>query len=131
MVALIPNPLNPLLGILPLPLQPPLNLTVVIEHIKIIFPYSPKKNKANPIAEYSTLYPDTNSASASGKSNGCRFVSANADTKNLLLIGNNGSAYHTSVCALTISVKFADPAHINTDTTMNPIDTSYDTICAA
>ena len=96
-----------------------------------MFPYSPKKNNANPIAEYSTLYPDTNSASASGKSNGCRFVSANAETKNLLIIGNKGLTYHTSSCARTIPDKFPVPAHINTDTTMNPIETSYDTICAA
>ena len=96
-----------------------------------MFPHSPKKNKANPIPEYSTLYPDTNSASASGRSNGCRFVSANADTKNLLIIGNNGLTYHTVSCDRTISVKFADPVHLNTDTTINPMDTSYQTICAA
>jgi len=47
-----------------------------------IFEYSPNENKANPIAEYSTLYPETNSASASGKSNGCLLVSAKADVKN-------------------------------------------------
>jgi len=76
--------------------HPPKNLTVVLELIKIMFPYSPKKNRAKPIAEYSTLYPETNSASASGKSNGCRFVSARADTKNLLLIGNKGLTYQTS-----------------------------------
>ena len=42
-----------------------------------IFVYSAKKNTAKLIAEYSTLYPATNSASASGKSNGTLFVSAN------------------------------------------------------
>ena len=35
-----------------------------------MLPYSPSENNAKPKAEYSTLYPDTNSASASGKSNG-------------------------------------------------------------
>ena len=34
------------------------------------------KKNANGNPEYSTLYPATNSASASGKSNGVRFVSA-------------------------------------------------------
>jgi hypothetical protein len=34
------------------------------------------------MAEYSTLYPETNSASASGKSNGGRLVSAKVDIKN-------------------------------------------------
>jgi hypothetical protein len=42
----------------------------------IILPYSPKKNIAKRIAEYSRLYPATISASASGKSNGARLVSA-------------------------------------------------------
>jgi len=33
------------------------------------------------MAEYSTLYPETSSASASGKSKGCLFVSAKQDIK--------------------------------------------------
>ena len=59
--------------------------------INSIFAYSPKKNKAKLIAEYSTLYPETNSASASGKSKGCRFVSASIDTQNITNIGNKGT----------------------------------------
>jgi len=35
-----------------------------------------------PIEEYSTLYPETNSDSASGKSKGTLLVSANAVIKN-------------------------------------------------
>lgn len=50
--------------------HPPKNKSAVTKDIKIILPYSAKKKSANPIAEYSTLYPDTNSASASGKSKG-------------------------------------------------------------
>jgi|GEM_PF-2489275 len=42
--------------------------------------YSPKKNKAKLIEEYSTLKPATNSASASGKSKGTLLVSANTVT---------------------------------------------------
>jgi len=75
--------------------HPPKNNNVVTDEIKIILLYSAKKNKANPIAEYSTLYPDTNSASASGRSKGCRFVSANAQIKNKKNIGKRGKAYHT------------------------------------
>ena len=41
-----------------------------------MLPYSPKKKSPNDNEEYSTLYPATNSASASGKSNGALFVSA-------------------------------------------------------
>ena len=40
--------------------------------------YSPNKKSANQSDAYSTLYPDTSSDSASGKSNGLRFVSPNA-----------------------------------------------------
>jgi hypothetical protein len=39
--------------------QPPANKITVIAHIKIILLYSAKKKRANPIAEYSTLYPET------------------------------------------------------------------------
>jgi len=68
---------------------------VVTDEIKMILLYSARKNKANPIAEYSTLYPETNSASASGRSNGCLLVSAKAQIKNNTKIGNNGNAYQT------------------------------------
>ena len=34
-------------------------------------------------------------------------------------------------CARTISDRFSEPAHITTVTMTKPIDTSYDTICAA
>jgi len=52
---------------------------VIALHIKIILIFSPKKNCAKVIAEYSTKYPATNSASASGKSKGGLFVSARAE----------------------------------------------------
>ena len=74
--------------------QPPKNKITIKEHIKIILLYSAKKNNAKLIAEYSTLYPDTSSASASGKSKGCLFVSANAHIKKIINIGNNGIQYH-------------------------------------
>lgn len=35
--------------------EPPKNRILYNTHIEIIFEYSPKKNKAKPIAEYSTL----------------------------------------------------------------------------
>jgi len=43
--------------------------------------YSAKKNIAKAIDEYSTLYPATISASASGKSNGALLVSAKTEIK--------------------------------------------------
>jgi len=70
--------------------QPPKNKITLIELIINIFAYSPNENNAKPIAAYSTLYPETNSASASGKSKGWRFVSANAEVKNIKNKGKNG-----------------------------------------
>jgi hypothetical protein len=55
--------------------------------------YSAKKNIANVIEEYSTLYPATISASASAKSKGARFVSARTEIKNIIKTGNNGTIY--------------------------------------
>jgi len=58
--------------------------------INNIFAYSPRKKAANIIAEYSTLYPATSSASASGKSNGARLVSAKIEIKKIIEIGSKG-----------------------------------------
>jgi len=70
--------------------HPPTNIITVNALINIIDPYSAKKNKAKPILAYSTLKPETNSDSASGKSNGALFVSANIDIKNIKNNGKNG-----------------------------------------
>jgi len=58
-------------------IQPPKKKDTYIAEFTSIFVYSAKKNIAKFMAEYSTLYPATNSASASGKSKGTLFVSAN------------------------------------------------------
>lgn len=71
--------------------QPPQKNKTARLLIIIIFPYSAKKKRANAIAEYSTLYPATSSASASGKSNGVLFVSAREIIKNNIQNGNNGN----------------------------------------
>jgi hypothetical protein len=104
--------------------HPPKNNTDVIADIKIICEYSPKKNIANVIAEYSTLNPETNSDSPSAKSNGARFVSANADTKNITNAGICGTIYQISLCPITIPVRFNSPLLITTANIINPIDTS-------
>lgn len=72
--------------------HPPRNIITVKVLISIIEPYSAKKNRANPILAYSTLKPETNSDSASGRSNGARFVSAKIETKNMRNKGKNGTA---------------------------------------
>jgi hypothetical protein len=94
--------------------------------------YSPKKNKANVIELYSKLYPATNSASASGKSNGVRFVSAKIVIKKIIRIGGSSPANHImSSCILIISIKFKDPVHSAISTNVNPSDTSYEIIWEA
>jgi len=70
--------------------QPTRNIITVKTLIKIIDPYSAKKNRAKPILAYSTLKPETSSLSASGRSKGALFVSANIDTKNIKNKGKNG-----------------------------------------
>ncbi len=111
--------------------QPPKKRIVVTEDIKIILLYSAKKNKANPIAEYSTLYPDTSSASASGKSKGCLFVSANAHIKNNMKTGKRGKANQTPFWVDTISEKFNVRATTKTERTTAPKEISYEIIWAA
>jgi hypothetical protein len=61
--------------------QPPKNKIENKNDITSIWLYSAKKKKAKGREEYSILYPATNSDSASGRSKGVLFVSANAVTK--------------------------------------------------
>lgn len=104
--------------------QPPKNSIDINVDIIIMWEYSAKKNSANDIAEYSVLYPDTNSDSPSVRSNGARFVSANADTTNITNAGSCGTTYQISLWDVTIPVKFNSPLLITTDNIINPIDTS-------
>ena len=104
--------------------QPPKNNIETKALIKSILAYSPKKNKAKVIAEYSTLYPETNSASASGRSKGCLFVSASIDTQKMINIGSKGTQNHVLLWAITIVLKLKEPAQIHTLIIINPIETS-------
>eukprot|EP00965_Chrysotila_dentata_P055073 1827302-Pleurochrysis_carterae.AAC.1 len=58
--------------------------------ISIMEQYSARKNSAKPRLEYSTLKPETSSDSASGKSNGARFVSAKILTESIINREING-----------------------------------------
>ena len=64
--------------------HPPKNNTVATQDTKIILPYSARKKNANRIPLYSVKNPATNSLSASGKSNGVRFVSAIEEIMNTI-----------------------------------------------
>src|SRR6478736_5188895 len=89
--------------------QPPMNKIVVIAHIVAIATYSPSMNIMYGVEPYSTMKPATSSDSASTRSNGGRLVSASAETKNTMNIGNSGSQYQPKrpkrvFCASTMSV---------------------------
>src|SRR5205807_9652633 len=73
--------------------QPPRNRIVAMAHMVVTAMYSPRKNRRNGVAEYSTAKPATSSDSASTRSNGGRLVSASAETKKITNIGNSGSQY--------------------------------------
>jgi len=75
--------------------HPPRKNRALSPDIRMILLYSARKKRANPLAEYSTLYPETSSASASGRSKGCRFVSASVVTKKIRKIGNSGNTSQT------------------------------------
>src|SRR6185295_3284891 len=82
------------------------------------------------------MKPATSSESASTRSKGGRLVSARAEMKNTTNIGSNGNQYQPSnpyfvFWASTISDKFNEPAQSSTVMMTKPMDTSYDTICAA
>src|ERR1700730_15468848 len=116
--------------------QPPMNRIVVMAHMVRIATYSPKKNSKKGVDEYSTAKPATSSDSASTKSKGARLVSASAEIKKMMNIGNSGNQNQLKTpnrpsCALTMSVRLSDPTHNSTVMMTKPMETSYDTICAA
>jgi hypothetical protein len=105
-------------------IQPPRNTIQVKALINIIELYSAKKNKAKPILEYSTLNPETNSLSASGRSNGALFVSANILIKNISVKGNKGKTKKQKFCVIIISTRFNDPTKSKTVIKIKPIEIS-------
>src|SRR4051812_25573972 len=126
--------------------QPPRNRMVVKAHMVMIATYSPSMNSMYGVEPYSTMKPATSSDSASARSKGGRFVSARAEMKKITNIGNSGSQYqfrnvsHGSPMRLarpcvswawTMAVRFSEPAQSSTVMMTKPIETSYDTICAA
>jgi hypothetical protein len=74
-----------------LPRYPPINNITENMQIRTILAYSAKKKNTNILAECSVIKPDTNSDSASAKSNGALFVSAIHPMKNIKNKGNKGN----------------------------------------
>src|SRR5215203_6708802 len=109
--------------------QPPRNMMVANAHIVAIATYSPNMNNRYGVEPYSTMKPATSSDSASTRSNGGRLVSASAEMKKMMNIGNSGSQYQPSrpkrvFCASTISVMRSEPTHSSTVMMTKPIETS-------
>ncbi len=109
--------------------QPPKKQIATMHDIIIIELYSAKKKSAKPILEYSTLKPDTNSDSASGKSNGARFVSARILIRNIINSGKKGTIKKTKFWKATMLIKFMEPTHNKITIKISPKDTSYEIIC--
>src|SRR6266849_10384625 len=109
--------------------HPPMNRIVHMAHMVMIATYSPSMNKRYGVEPYSTMQPATSSDSASTRSNGGRFVSASAEMKKTMNIGNSGSQYqpnmpHRPSCASTILLRLSEPAHRSTVMITKPIETS-------
>src|SRR5262245_5862719 len=116
--------------------QPPRNMMVAMAHMVAIAVYSPSISIMYGVEPYSTMKPATSSDSASTRSNGGRLVSASAETKKMTNIGSSGSLtqptmQYLPVCASTISERLSEPTQSRTVMMTKPIETSYDTICAA
>src|SRR6187549_4251916 len=99
--------------------QPPRNRIVVSAHMVAIATYSPSMNSRYGVEPYSTMKPATSSDSASTRSNGGRFVSASAEMKKIMNIGNSHSQYqpsrpHFEFCASTMSVMRNEPTQSST-----------------
>jgi hypothetical protein len=105
--------------------QPPKKRRAFNREIIIILPYSARKNIEKTIEEYSTLYPATSSASASGRSKGVRLVSAIEEIKKMIAAANNGRTYQpVSSCANTMRVKLREPERMMTGRRVMLIETS-------
>ncbi len=73
--------------------QPPRNMTVASADTRIMLAYSPRKNSAKGMPEYSTWNPATISDSPSATSNGARLVSATPEMKYTRNMGASGSQF--------------------------------------
>src|SRR6266540_80309 len=112
------------------PLGPPRNSVTAMAETVSRCRYSPRKNSANLMPEYSVWYPATSSVSASARSNGGRFVSASEAIAYTRKAGNIGTMFQMWFCLATMAVNDSVPAYMRTDTSARPIPTSYEIICA-
>src|SRR5690625_1122655 len=93
--------------------------------------YSARKNIANFIAEYSVMNPETSSPSASGGSNGARFVSPIIEITKITSAGHSATDHHSCCCESTSCEVDSEPATMNTETSDRLQASSYEITCAA
>ena len=98
--------------------------TVVIADIKIMLVYSPRKNRANVMAEYSTMNPPVISDSPSGRSNGARLHSARMEIRNTNSMGSSMTCTHHGRGTVMMSLRFKEPTQSKTQTITKPMETS-------
>src|SRR3954471_1748683 len=101
--------------------HPPRNSVVASAATVVTLMYSARKNIANLIEAYSVWNPATSSVSASGRSNGARFVSPTIATRYIRKDGISGRAYHSLACEATISLVDSDPEYRKTAASASPI----------
>src|SRR5215510_3203174 len=96
--------------------QPPRNRMVAMAHMVPMATYSPSMNIMYGVEPYSTMKPATSSDSASTRSNGGRLVSASAEMKKTMNMGNSQSQYQPNMpqdvsCESTMSLRRNEPTH--------------------
>ena len=88
---------------------PPKNRIAVNTDTNTIEQYSARKKNTKIIALCSVKNPATSSDSASGRSNGVRFVSANAEIKKIIASGSKGTTYQIAAWSSTIVIILNEP----------------------
>src|SRR5437763_12191839 len=111
--------------------QPPRKSVIASPEGVIMFTYSAIWKRPQRMPEYSVWSPATSSVSASGRSNGARFVSAIPPMKKIKKPTICGPTYQTECDWLsTILTSESVPAVITTPSTDSASETSYETSCA-
>src|SRR6267142_6606019 len=77
--------------------QPPRNMMVASADTRIMLAYSPRKNRAKVMPEYSTWNPATISDSPSATSKGARLVSATPEMKYTTNSGNSQNQFQLNI----------------------------------
>ena len=93
-------------------IQPPKNISATMAEITMMLAYSARKNSANRIPLYSVWNPPVSSVSASGRSNGTRFVSASPpmNTRTAATGWTKKNQRPVSRCASTMPTRLSVPA---------------------